>query len=142
MKYIYSFLIIFVLASFGFSQDTQVPKKDIPKADVVSNKVDGLELPANMEVSPKEGFVIVQAVCKGSVKWLVISENEEKYVINSSNNSVIVAVPQTGTITIMAIGLVDNKMTDFAKTTVRSSKVEDKKKTSPEEKPANYSIRW
>jgi len=139
MKYIYSFILCIAFTSFIFSQDV---KKDLPKGNVALNKVDGLELPPNMEVNPKEGFVIVQAVCKGTVKWLVISENEEKYIVNSSNNSVIVAVPQNGTITVMAIGLVENKMTDFAKTTIKSLKIEEKKKTSSEEKPANYSIRW
>ena len=37
------------------------------------HKVEQLTLPSNIEISSEEGFVVIKADCKGSVKWLVLS---------------------------------------------------------------------
>ena len=115
-------VILFSLLLFSgvsFSQSPPVvPTPPIPVPSNKLNKVEGLELPVDSEVAPDEGFVSVSALCKGSVKWLVICQNKIKYIINDNNNSIIVSVPQNGSITIFAVGLVENKMTDFAKTVV------------------------
>lgn len=113
-------VIIFSLLLFSgvsFSQTPPVvPNPPVPSSKL--NKVEGLELPADSEVASDEGFVSISALCKGSVKWLVICQNKIKYIVNDNNNSIIVSVPQSGSITIFAVGLVENKMTEFAKTVV------------------------
>ena len=116
------FAVIFVLITltgFSFSQSPiPVVPIPVPVINKSANKVEGLELPPDAEVVPDEGFVSVSAVCKGSVKWLVICQNKIKYIVNDNNNSIVVSVPQNGTISIFAVGLVEAKLTDFAKTIV------------------------
>lgn len=110
---------LFMFSGISFSQTPPVvPTPPIPVTSNKLNKVEGLELPTDADVAPDEGFVSVSALCKGSVKWLVICQNKIKYIINDNNNSIIVSVPQNGSITIFAVGLVENKMTDFAKTVI------------------------
>jgi hypothetical protein len=84
-----------------------------------SNKTDGLELPPDQTVKFDEGFVTLQATCKGSVKWLVISATKIKYFTLPTNNTIIISIPpQGGLITVFAVGLVDGKLTDFARTSI------------------------
>ena len=84
-----------------------------------ANKVDGLEIPADMTVKNDEGFITLQAKTKGDVKWLVISATKIKYVTIPQDNSIIISIPVNGgTITVFAISLVDGKMTEFARTNV------------------------
>ncbi len=84
-----------------------------------SNSTDGLELPADQTVKFDEGFVTIQAKCNGDVKWLVVSGVKIKYFTLPSNNTIIVSVPpQGGLITVFAVGLVNGKMTDFARTSI------------------------
>ncbi len=84
-----------------------------------SNKTDGLELPADQTVKFDEGFVTINATCKGNVKWLVISATKIKYFTLPSNNTIVVSVPPSGgLITVFAVGLVDGKMTEFARTSI------------------------
>ena len=110
---------LFLFSGVSFSQvPPPVPTPPVPVPSNKLNKVEGLELPADSEVAPDEGFVSISALCKGSVKWLVICQNKIKYIVNDNNNSIIVSVPQTGNITIFAVGLVENKMTEFAKTVI------------------------
>ena len=116
-------LVLFSLFLFSGVSLSQVPTPPIPTPPVPApsnklNKVEGLELPVDSEVAPDEGFVSISALCKGSVKWLVICQNKIKYIVNDNNNSIIVSVPQNGNITVFAVGLVENKMTEFAKTVV------------------------
>lgn len=113
-----------VMLFMGATVSAQEPPRDPPaiSAPVASaNKVDGIELPADQVVAPDEGFVNIAAKCKGTVKWLVISNVKVKYVSNDSTNSIIVSVPTTaGTlVTIFAVGLVDGKMTEFARTAIQ-----------------------
>jgi hypothetical protein len=114
------------------------------QSETLANKVNGLELPKPMVVKPSEGFVVVEARCKGTVKWLLVSEGKVKYLENNSNNSVTVAVPQSGEVAVFAIGLVDSKMTDFAVTTISTEKPVVKPKTPPKKKEPEleYKIKW
>ena len=84
----------------------------------LSAKVEGLELPEDITVASSEGFMLVQAKSKGKVKWLVVSQSKVKYVANEETNSLVVAVPQSGTVSIFAVSLVDSKLTEFAKTSI------------------------
>ena len=94
-----------------------------PTLLTAANKVDGIELPADQIVTPDEGFVAITAKCKGSIKWLVISNVKVKFVTIDATNSIIVSVPITSgdLVTLFAIGLVDGKNTEFAKTTIQVS---------------------
>lgn len=99
---------------------SQVPN---PAPDTVlgasGNKTDGIELPVDQTVKFDEGFVTLQAVCKGNVKWLVISATKIKYFTLPTNNTIIISIPpQGGLITVFAVGLVDGKLTDFARTSI------------------------
>ena len=100
LKYFLSLIFVFFFAITAVAQD-------------LSNKVEGLELPPNQIVNYDEGFVNVQAKSKGIVKWLVVSlEGKVKYIVGA--NSVIVGVPiNGGIVTVYAVALVDNKLTDF-----------------------------
>lgn len=113
-------LLVFCFSSFA------IDPPPIPQSPVaaISNKVEGLDLPDPITVDSNEGFLLVQAKTKGQVKWFVICSNKVKYVANDAANSLIVSVPQSGSINIFAIALVDGKLTDFARTdvTVKSVK--------------------
>lgn len=82
------------------------------------NKVENLEISPDVTVCPDEGFTVIKADCKGSVKWLVISSRPVKYIPNDQNNTIIVGIPPSGSVTVIAVGLCDNKMTEFAKTII------------------------
>lgn len=131
------FLISFV-SNAAEPQIFQLPK-DAPVVPTnnKNNKVEGLEIPADMEVNPDEGFVALQANAKGSVKWLVISQSKVKFLTNDTANTIIISVPQTGQINVFAVALVENKLTDFAKTTitVKGTNVDPKPDPRPDPKP-------
>lgn len=83
------------------------------------SKVDGLELPDDMSVAFDEGFINLTAKCNGQVKWLVVSVVKVKYQTIPQNNSIIISVPPAGgLVTVFAIGVVDGKMTEFARTNI------------------------
>ena len=112
--------ILFSASSYAAEpQIFQLPK-DAPVVPTnnKANKVEGLEIPPDMEVAPDEGFIALQANAKGNVKWLVISQSKVKFLTNDTANTIIISVPQSGSINVFAVALVDNKLTDFAKTTV------------------------
>ncbi len=115
-------ILLFILNLSSFAIDPP----PIPQSPVasISNKVEGLELPDPITVDSNEGFLLVQAKTKGQVKWFVICSNKVKYVANDAANSLIVSVPQSGSINIFAIALVDGKLTEFVRTdvTVKSVK--------------------
>jgi len=95
------------------------PPATAPKANT-ANKADGISLPPDMTVKNDEGFVSIQAECKGDVKFLVISSIKVKYVANG--NTVIVSIPCAGgVITVFAIGNVGGKLTDFVSTNIQIS---------------------
>ena len=83
------------------------------------NKLDELELPADQTVKNDEGFITIQAKCKGEVKWLVVSAIKIKYFTLPQGNTIVISIPpQGGLINIFAVGLVDGKLTDFARTNI------------------------
>lgn len=86
-----------------------------------SYKTEGLELPKDQIVAPDEGFVLVTAITKGTVKWLALGTVKFKFAINS--NTIIISVPSTpgAVVSVFAVALVDGKLTDFARTNIQVS---------------------
>lgn len=117
MNYLFVVFISIALNFHSFCQDLP-PVKDVVPVTNVSYKTEGLELPEPIVVDSSEGFMLVQAKSTGKVKWLVVSSSRVKYVANESTNSLIVSVPQTGTVNIFAVALLDNKLTEFVKTSI------------------------
>jgi len=124
MKLLSSIFLSFILAFTCFSAETNslvaVEPPPIPQSPVysITNKVEGLELPEPITVDSSEGFLVVQAKSKGTVKWFVVGNSKVKYVSNDAGNSLIVSVPQSGSVNVFAIALVDGKLTDFARTDI------------------------
>lgn len=113
----FTLLLVVGMASMGSAQESKV----LPKiADLFTpSKVDGLELPPDQNVNFDEGFVNLTAKCSGQVKWLVVSAVKVKYQTIPQNNSIIISVPPGGgLVTVFAIGVVDGKMTEFARTNI------------------------
>lgn len=112
-------MLLLGLALPSFSQVPTSPPTTSDAVGASSNKAAGIELPADQNVKFDEGFVTLQAVCKGDVKWLVISATKIKYFTLPTGNTIIISVPpQGGLITVFAVGLVDGKLTDFARTSI------------------------
>lgn len=110
-----------LLLGLALPSFSQVPTNPAPATETVgasSNKADGIELPPDQNVKFDEGFVTLQANCKGTVKWLVISATKIKYFTLPSNGIIVSVPPQGGLITVFAVGLVDGKLTDFARTSI------------------------
>jgi hypothetical protein len=117
-----SFVLLLGLALPSFSQVPTSPPTTSDAVGASSNKATGIELPADQNVKFDEGFVTLQAVCKGDVKWLVISATKIKYFTLPTGNTIIISIPpQGGLITVFAVGLVDGKLTDFARTSITVS---------------------
>lgn len=114
----------------------------ISQNPVETYKVTGLELTPPMVVKGNEGFVIVDAKCKGTVKWLLVSDTKVKYVEYGNQNSIIVAVPTKGDVNIFAIGQADGKMTDFAVTKISLQPTPPKSIPVKPEPPISYTIKW
>lgn len=105
---------LFFVCSLGlvYGQELARPVQSVAK-------VDGLELPPDQTVSFDEGFVTVKAKCAGEVKWLIISPTRVKYVPIPDNEIILSIPPQKGTnITVFAVGLVNGKLTEFARTNI------------------------
>ncbi len=93
-----------------------------PPVEAAASKVDGLELPPDQNVGLDEGFVNIQAKCKGEVKWLVISASKIKYITLPQNTIIVSVPPQAGlSINVFAVGVVDGKLTEFARTTITTT---------------------
>lgn len=106
-------LALFLFACPLIAQENPDP------ANVSGPKAEGIELPPDTTVSNDEGFVNIQAKCKGTVRWLVVAGVRVKYITNDSNNSIIVSIPANGgVITVFAVGLVDGKITEFVRTNI------------------------
>lgn len=85
------------------------------------NEVTGLKLPETRSVDYDEGFVTLEAECKGVVQWLVLSTSVKvKYKVSkASPNEIDIAIPPyESIITVYAVAMVDNKLTQFARTDV------------------------
>lgn len=114
-------LFLLCLASPCFSQEVVSP----PYA-LAGTSVKGLELPADQTVRYDEGFISIKAECAGEVKWLVISQHKVKYVV-VPQNTIIISIPpdvpeKGGIINVFAVGLVEGKLTDFARTNILVSR--------------------
>lgn len=122
MKFLSSILLSFALTFNCFSADSliAVEPPPIPQSPIysVGNKVEGLELPEPITVDSSEGFLVVQAKSKGQVKWFVVGNAKVKYVANDAANNLIVSVPQSGSVNVFAIALIEGKLTDFARTDI------------------------
>lgn len=90
------------------------------------NKVADLELPANMVVEASKKTITIDGKCQGIIKWLVTSDIQTKYTVNENKNSVVISLPENGSINVVAIGIVNGKATEFAITNIKV-KGEDKK---------------
>lgn len=85
----------------------------------VAASVPGLELPDDMKVNFDEGFITIQAKCKGEVKWLIVSQERVKYVAIPQSSQIIISIPpKKCLINVFAVGLVDGKLTEFARTNI------------------------
>ena len=136
MRYLFCIICIIFLCNLTISQTTDSP---VVRTDA-SNKVLNLELPPNQEVKHDEGFVLIKAECKGLVKWLVICPKPVKYIAYEQNNTLIVGVPQSGSVTVFAVGLFENKMTEFAKTVITVKEPPKVVKEMPKVEP--QPLRW
>lgn len=135
--------ISFLICSLPFyaQEDSKKPgTNDTAKSQLSSNEVDGLKLPTSQQVKFDEGFITVSAECKGTVQWLVLSTNAKvKYKINPATpNDIDLAIPPYDSIiTLFAVGLVDGKLTKFARTdiTVKGPEPPDPGPTPPPQPP-------
>lgn len=90
-------------------------------AEKSRHEVDGLKLPAPQEVPIDEQFITLNADCTGTVKWLILTTDTKiKYKIDSARpNEIQVGIPpRKTTITVFAVGIINGKLTDFARTEV------------------------
>lgn len=102
---------------------------------VAQNKVQNLELPANIEVDANKKTHTIEGKCQGVIKWLVTSEIKTKYTLLENKNTITITLPPSGTVNVIAIGNVEGKSTEFAITKI-TVKGEDKKLPIVEKKPA------
>jgi hypothetical protein len=117
MRQIYGFacVLLLVVAMARADDASQASKA------AAQNEVTGLKLPAPQTVNYDEGFVSLSADCKGTVKWLVLSTSAKvKFKVNPSTpNDIDIAVPPyESTITVFCVGVIEGKMTEFARTDV------------------------
>jgi hypothetical protein len=117
-KILLSLLILVFAASPVPAADSAPSEPPQPALAASSNKVDGLELPADQTVKNDEGFVTIQATTTGEVKWLVISAVKIKYFALPQNSIIVSIPPQGGSITVFAVALVGGKLTEFTKTNI------------------------
>ena len=130
--------LIFGLICLSTDANAQKP---VPKAAVPS-KVTGLELPEIVFVDPNAEFTSITAKTAGSVKWMVISDKNVKYLQDDDKKAIILgAVPDNATILVIAVANVDGKTTDFVSTKVVLRKKNDPVKEIQNEK-LDYRIRW
>lgn len=119
-------LCVGLLSGMLYAQEARQPKTEKDKDKVTDvqkpkasspNEVAGLKLPADQEVDYDAQFITVQAECKGTVKWLVLStEDKVKYKVGSNTTEIDIGIPpHEGSISVFAIGVVDGKATDFAR---------------------------
>lgn len=104
--FIAALIIAACLALSGYADDTP------------PSTVDGLSITASQTVVAKEGFVVLEAKCTGTVSWLVVSASPVKYLISDPDKHIVVAVPETGVVSVFCIGLVDGKQTPFARSDI------------------------
>lgn len=111
--------ILFLSAMPSIAAEKEKNNKEPAIPLTSGNKATGIELPTDQTVNFDEGFISIPAICKGQVKWLVVSSIKVKYISNDNNNSIIISIPpQQATISVFAVGLVDGKITEFVRTNI------------------------
>lgn len=115
-------ILLLGLISPALSQNPAPPVATTPTVTPIvasGNKVDGIELPEDQTVKNDEGFITLQAKCTGEVKWLVVSAIKIKYFTLPQGNTIVVSIPPSGgLINVFAIGNVNGKLTEFARTNI------------------------
>lgn len=118
------FLVFCALLIFALpvvSQDWSVLAQDPPVPAAAGPwAVPGLTITASQTVDPDEGFVQIKATCAGPVEWLVLSTfAKAKYKVSDADKEVIVAItPAEGIVSVFCVGIVNNKLTEFARTDI------------------------
>lgn len=115
-------LILALCLSIGLtpllSYAGEKPTAADPTPVLPSNKVPGLELPANLTVNHDEGFVKVEAAAAGTVKWLILCEHRVKFV-SVNDKTIVISIPPVKTnIDVFAVTTVDSKVSNFARTRI------------------------
>lgn len=114
MKYLFATNLLFIMVLAGYAQ--KFDSIGIPASN--HNKVENLSLPSDFVVKPEEGFTVIKAECKGTVKWLVLCHKPVKYIAIDTTNTLILGIPPSGSVNVFAVGLCDGKLTEFAKTII------------------------
>lgn len=105
-KQLLSFVFFAIISTITYAQNT------------LPNKVEGLELPAKISVPTEQKTVVVQAKCSGLVKWVVTSKENTKYTIDEQTNKITINLPSSGEMNVLAIGILNGKVTEFASTQI------------------------
>lgn len=116
-------LLLAVLLSVPSAAHAQLTPPMPPADSPARHMVEGLRLPAPQTVPPGK-LVRVTAECDGDVAFAVLSPagSEPEYEIDGPGKRVLLVSPAAGqTLTILAVGQVDGKLTRFARTFVQSS---------------------
>ena len=98
------------------------------------NKVKDLELPPSVELDASKKTHTIEGKCQGVIKWLVASDIKTKYTIEENKNTITIQLPSSGSVDVIAIGIIEGRPTEFATTKIRV-KGEDKKLPLVEKKP-------
>jgi len=134
-------ILLLGLISPALSQNPVPSAITVPAAIALTasgNKTDGIELPEDQVVKNDEGFITIQAKCSGDVKWLVVSAIKIKYFTLPQGNTIVVSIPpQGGLINVFAVGLVNGKLTDFARTNITINGADPVGKIPPPINPPN-----
>lgn len=119
MSLVLGLVLLFGSVRAAESDPKSAPPPPLPPS--AGNVVPGLALPGPQTVNYDDQFITVTATCKGDIQWLVLSTSDTiKYKIAKGQTAEIdVGIPPTEClITLFAVGLVDGKMTPFARTDI------------------------
>src|SRR5262245_61728743 len=101
-------------------KDTKPPAEFKEEGIPTTNKVTGLQLPADQEVKGSTRVVSITAEAKGEVKWLVMNQGKTPVQAMSSGKTLLVFPnDEEDIIAVMAYTSVDGKPSDTAKTLVK-----------------------
>ena len=110
-----------------------------------AHKTTGIEIPPPQTVQPNEGFVKLVAKSAGPVKWLVISSTNVKFDPDDDKKTIVISIPpEPGvTINVFAISATDNKLTEFAQTSIRvAGKPKEVKGETPKGSAAAFHLTY
>lgn len=114
-----SLIITTFLISFSVGQDqptTKNPPAVAPQL-LAPNKVEGMELPAPMEVDPNEDFLVIGAKATGDwkieqVEWAVVNLGNKQIKFNELGDSIIVGLPAKGEVLFLYANALMSKETE------------------------------